>query len=68
MKGSRGDDEFQWGSRLGLAEDGMGKAKRPVAPVHVPHGAMYSTLASPGSRPALGIRSASIQPRKEKGE
>ena len=68
MKGSEGDDENRWGSRLGVAEDGMNKAKRPVVPVHVLTAAMYSTSASPGSRPALGVRSASVQPRKEKGE
>ena len=42
MKGSEGDDENRWGSRLGLAEDGISKAKRPVAPVHVLTAAMYS--------------------------
>ena len=68
MKGSEKDDEYRWGPHRGMAEDGVNKAKRSVAPVHVLTAAMYSTLASPGSRPALGVRSASDQPRKEKGE
>ena len=65
VKGSKGFNEFRWPSRLGLAEDGMSKAKRPVAREPTSYTApRYSTSGSPGPRVALGIRSASIQPWK----
>ena len=57
IKGSKGFNEFRWPSRLGLAEDGMSKAKRSVA-IQPPSftAPRYSTSGSPGPRAALGIR------------
>ena len=67
VKGSKGFNEFRWPSRLGLAEDGMSKAKRSGVRQPTSFTApRYSTSGSPGPRVALGIRSASIQPRKGK--
>ena len=38
LEGSKGVNKSRWPLRRGLAEDGMSKAKRPVATVHVLHG------------------------------
>ena len=49
IKGSKGFNEFRWPSRLGLAEDGMSKAKRPGARQPTSFTAPgYSTSGSPG--------------------
>ena len=51
VKGSRGFNEFRWPSRLGLAEDGMSKAKRPGVRQPTSFTApRYSTSGSPGPR------------------
>ena len=51
VKGSRGFNEFRWPSRLGLAEDGMSKAKRPGVRQPTSFTAPgYSTSGSPGPR------------------
>ena len=51
IKGGRGFNEFRWPSRLGLAEDGMSKAKRPGVRQPTSFTAPgYSTSGSPGPR------------------